>query len=206
MAVSHERASSREAILDAAEAVFAQGGFEGTTFSEICSAANVSRGLPSYLFGSKDALYREVLERSATRLRAAVTEPMRALAPDASLEAAARLFITTYIEYLARNAALVRLLQWELLSDPGAQRPFAPASQLFSEIHEIFAAVAARDRSRVDARMLLASIVALCFFPFVMGTRVKVQTLYDGSNASVAALKRHVTGLIVANLRGEDHA
>jgi TetR/AcrR family transcriptional regulator len=204
--MNRERANSRATILDAAELIFAQRGFDGTTFSDICTAANVSRGLPSYLFGNKAELYREVVARSAERLRAAVTEPMRALARDASLVKAAQLFIDTYIDYLARNAAIVRLLQWELLSDPSSPRPFAPASQLFTEIQEIFAAVAARNRSRADTRMLQASIVSLCFFPFVMGSRVAVQAQYDGSAASVKALKRHVSGLIVASLRGRSHA
>jgi TetR/AcrR family transcriptional regulator len=199
------RANSREAILDAAETVFAERGFDGTTVSDICEAANVSRGLPNYLFGSKEQLYREIVERSAVHLRAAVTEPLLAR-PAKSLRDAVVRFIDTYVDYLARNPAIVRLLQWELLSDPSSPRPFAPASRLFGEIHEIFVGVATRERSEVDVRTLLASVVSLCFFPFVMGTRVKVQMLYDGSYASAGALKRHVTGLITASLRGKRHA
>lgn len=193
------RGGAREAILDAAEAVFAERGLDGTTVSDICAAANVSRGLPNYLFGGKEQLYREVVERSAVRLRAAVTEPLLT-APPRSLRDAVTRFIDTYVDYLARNAAIVRLLQWELLSDPASPRPFAPASRLFGEIHEIFAAAAQRERAKVDVRALLASTVSLCFFPFVMGARVKVQMLYDGSRASVDGLKRHVTGLITASL------
>lgn len=199
------RANSRESILDAAEAVFAERGFDGTTVSDICAAANVSRGLPNYLFGSKEQLYRELVERSAVRLRAAVTEPLLAK-PAKSLRDVVVRFIDTYVDYLASNTAIVRLLQWELLSDPSSPRPFAPASRLFGEIHDIFAAAAARERSNADVRALLASTVSLCFFPFVMGSRVKVQMLYDGSRASVDALKAQVIGLITASLRGKRRA
>ena len=194
--------TSREAILDAAEAVFAQRGLDGATVSDICAAANVSRGLPNYLFGSKEQLYREVVERSAVRLREAVTEPLLT-SPPKSLRDAVRRFIDTYVNYLARNAAIVRLLQWELLSDPASPRPFAPASRLFGEIYEIFAVASARERAKIDVRTLLASTVSLCFFPFVMGTRVPVQMLYDGSQASAEELKRHVTRLITASLEGK---
>ena len=198
-------ANSREAVLDAAESVFADLGFDGATFSDICAAADVSRGLPSYLFGSKDQLYREVVDRAATHLRSAVTEPLRS-GQSLSLEALTHRFIETYIEYLSRNERIVRLLQWELLSDPRSSRPYAPSSALFAEMYEIIDEAARRERSAVDVRALLGSMVALCFFPFVMRDRVKAQTLYDGSKKSIASLKRHASELISAHLRGQRHA
>jgi TetR/AcrR family transcriptional regulator len=54
---------SREAILDAAERLFSDRGFEGVSLQEIASDAGLSRGAPSYFFGSKDSLYEAVLER-----------------------------------------------------------------------------------------------------------------------------------------------
>ncbi|MDP9362946.1 MAG: TetR/AcrR family transcriptional regulator, partial [Chloroflexota bacterium] len=55
---------SREAILDAAEALFAERGYEGASLQEIGRAAGVSRGTPGYFFGSKERLYQAVLERA----------------------------------------------------------------------------------------------------------------------------------------------
>ena len=54
---------SREAILAAAERQFAEHGFDGASLQEIASEAGLSRGAPSYFFGSKDSLYERVLER-----------------------------------------------------------------------------------------------------------------------------------------------
>ena len=56
-------ARSREAILDAGEALFAESGYEGTSLSDVGTLAGVSRGTPGYFFGSKAELYRAVLER-----------------------------------------------------------------------------------------------------------------------------------------------
>src|SRR5713101_224216 len=56
--------ASKKAILDAAEALFAEQGYEATSFQQICDLAGVTRGLPNYFFGSKEGLYRSVLERT----------------------------------------------------------------------------------------------------------------------------------------------
>jgi TetR/AcrR family transcriptional regulator len=52
---------SRAAILAAAERLFAEHGYDGTSLSDIGSAAGLSRGTPSYFFGSKAKLYSEVI-------------------------------------------------------------------------------------------------------------------------------------------------
>jgi TetR/AcrR family transcriptional regulator len=49
---------SRQTILDVAEQLFAEHGFEAVTMERIGRAAGLSRGAPGYYFGSKDALYR----------------------------------------------------------------------------------------------------------------------------------------------------
>ncbi len=197
-----EPSPSRTSVLDAAEAAFALAGFEGTTFSEICEAAGVSRGLPSYLFGSKNALYRAVVTRAAERLRAAVTEPLRSSSRAGSIDEAIALIVETYVDYLAGNAAIVRLLQWELLSDTDPSRPFAPSSELFSELLAILESLFERHgRSEIDSRAVLGSIVALCFFPFMMGRRVDSLGDTNISNpASIRRLKRRILTLLRGGL------
>src|SRR5213079_1883879 len=54
---------SRTTILGAAEALFAERGFEAVSLQEIGDAAGLSRGTPNYFFGSKQDLYVAVLER-----------------------------------------------------------------------------------------------------------------------------------------------
>lgn len=55
--------STRERILDTAEICFAQRGFDGTSLREITSLADVNLGAVNYHFGSKSALFEEVLRR-----------------------------------------------------------------------------------------------------------------------------------------------
>ena len=60
---------SRREILDAAESLFAERGFDGASLEEIGQTAGVSRGTPGYFFGSKEDLYRAVLDRAIAARR-----------------------------------------------------------------------------------------------------------------------------------------
>jgi AcrR family transcriptional regulator len=57
---------SREKILRAAERIFAEKGLAGASVRAITSAAGVNHALIGYYFGSKVALYEEVLYRAST--------------------------------------------------------------------------------------------------------------------------------------------
>jgi TetR/AcrR family transcriptional regulator len=58
----HNSAATREAILEAAERIFGDEGLEGARTEAIAAAAGVNKALLYYYFGSKDGLYRAVLE------------------------------------------------------------------------------------------------------------------------------------------------
>ena len=69
---------TRERILDAAERLFAERGFAGTSVREITDAAAVNLGAVNYHFQSKENLYAEVFARRVAELR----QPMAAVARD----------------------------------------------------------------------------------------------------------------------------
>lgn len=54
---------TRSAILDAAETAFCSAGFSAAALSEIAAAAGVAKSLIHHHFGSKEELWRAVLER-----------------------------------------------------------------------------------------------------------------------------------------------
>src|SRR6056300_931024 len=54
---------TKTAILDAAETLFVEQGFEGASLRSVTSMANVNIAAIHYHFGSKDALVKAVLER-----------------------------------------------------------------------------------------------------------------------------------------------
>lgn len=60
--------NTRERILDAAEVLFAEHGFEATSMRAITAAAGVNLAAVNYHFGSKDALIKEIFRRGLTEL------------------------------------------------------------------------------------------------------------------------------------------
>ncbi|MBP7488534.1 MAG: TetR family transcriptional regulator [Azospira sp.] len=61
-------ADTRERILDAAEHLFTENGFEGTSMRMITGAAGVNLAAVNYHFGSKEQLIQEVFRRRLTWL------------------------------------------------------------------------------------------------------------------------------------------
>lgn len=59
------REESRERILDAAEALFAQRGYHGVTMKDVSREAGVDAGLLHYYFAGKAGVFRAVIERRA---------------------------------------------------------------------------------------------------------------------------------------------
>jgi AcrR family transcriptional regulator len=94
-------------ILDAAEAVFVQRGFHGTSLRDIAKEAGVPLALLSYHFGSKDGLFRAVIERrgpaNAASMRAALQEARKVRGEEARLEAVLRAFIAPVVERSMRG-------------------------------------------------------------------------------------------------------
>ena len=58
-----DRSDAPDAILDAAEWVFAENGFHGATTRAIGERAQANAALIHYYFGSKEALYEAVVAR-----------------------------------------------------------------------------------------------------------------------------------------------
>lgn len=80
------RAENERAIVEAAEAVFAEAGFKGATTAAIAARAGVPKANLHYYFSTKEELYRAVIERVLTAWLAAASsfdesdDPSEALA------------------------------------------------------------------------------------------------------------------------------
>lgn len=68
---------TKRAVLDAAEQLFAERGFAGTSMRDISDASGVSQPLIQHHFGSKDGLYGSVLRRAVENYAARFPEAAR---------------------------------------------------------------------------------------------------------------------------------
>ena len=196
---------SRAAILDAAERLFAEQGYEATSLNQVGTAAGVSRGTPGYFFGSKSDLYQAVLDRSFAEVRDAVREGRaRALAsaqsPDTILAGA----VSDYFDFLAARPNFIRLIEREALN---GGRLFEGVSHL-SAGQEALAAISVElgldDSPSGDAAQLLLSIISLCWFPLIHARTVAPAVGVGLEDAEdLERRKRQVISLVLHGLRGQ---
>jgi AcrR family transcriptional regulator len=120
---------TRDRILKAAERLFAEHGYDGTSIRAIVAKARVNQAAINYHFEGKDGLYREVLS-SAFR---ALTDDQLAHADDVtamSREAALAEFIRRQLRPIAARDELsrhLRIFNWETV------RPTPVFRKLMSE-------------------------------------------------------------------------
>ena len=191
-------ARSREAILDAAERLFAERGYNATSLTDVGTAAGVSRGTPGYFFGSKAELWRAVLERCFAEARAAVlTGRDRALASHERAEVILAAVVGDYFDFLAERPNLVRLMERQALGD-GPEYPDVARAAGQEALAAIVAELGFDDRRSREAAHLLLSMVSLCWFPMVHArTYLPAIGLDADAKDFVKERKEHVVGLIL---------
>ena len=107
----HDARGAREAILDAAEKVFAEHGFDGTRVDVIAAASSYNKGLLFRYFGSKLDLYAAVIRRADEQTRILQEQSIaplldRAAALDAdSLRDLLQTYLKAYFDYLLGASA-----------------------------------------------------------------------------------------------------
>jgi TetR/AcrR family transcriptional regulator len=110
---------AREAILEAAEEVFAREGFAGARIETIGVEAGYNKSLIFHYFGGKDELYQAIMVRLKKRLLDGYLEPLTAFAQCSDEMSTSRLRIflelsvDRYLAFLSQNPRNLRIMAWE---------------------------------------------------------------------------------------------
>ncbi len=192
---------SRAAILDAAEELFARKGYEATSLEDVGRNAGLSRGTPRYFFGTKEDLYKAVLERVFADARESVARG-RAAASGATAEVVIAEAVGSYVDFLASRPSFVRLAEWEALT---GGRFFGETPPHLAFVRDGLAAIG-EELSRgtlrpADPAQILIDVVSLCFFPLAHAdSLLKALGVDPFSPTFLEARKRHVVDLVVRGL------
>ncbi len=187
--------ASKKAILEAAEVLFADKGYEATSLQEICDLAGVTRGLPNYFFGSKETLYRVVLERAMTRAQALVTFLReQAQQPSASAEEILRIAIGRLFDDLVAHPTFIRLTEWEALQG----RYLGNLPLQIQVLREALQLLREHFGWQGDPEQFLIDLVALCWFPLAhTSTFLKALGIDARDPAFLARYKQHMIALLL---------
>jgi AcrR family transcriptional regulator len=101
---------TRERILDAAEALFAEGGYEGTSIRDIADRAAIGVAVVGYHFGPKEALFNTVIGRRGVIMndqREHALRDARRQAGDVPIEVETliRGYVSPFVEYARQGDA-----------------------------------------------------------------------------------------------------
>jgi AcrR family transcriptional regulator len=153
---------TRDAILDAAEELFSHKGFTATTIKQIGRASATNPALLYYYFGSKESLYRAVIDRLAEQL---VARGTASLGEARTAEDAVRGIVEAQAAFLRQHPCAPALMIREML-DHGARHAdqFIPrvSSQLFQRLcgHIEAGQKAGRFRQDFDPRFAAISTIS----------------------------------------------
>jgi AcrR family transcriptional regulator len=116
----HDAEGTREAILNAAEEVFAEHGFDGARIDAIAEKAGYNKSLIFQYFDDKLGLYAAVVRRADDQTRVLQDQAMTALqdesvklSPD-QIRNLMRSYIGWYFDYLVEHPRVMRIFNWEM--------------------------------------------------------------------------------------------
>lgn len=164
-------------ILSTARQLFAARGFDGVSINDIATASGVSKANIFHHFGSKQALYMEVLKTSLNEF-GELTEHLQ---PErAPLEQRLYHFMLAHASHLRAHPAAAHVIQRELLEDRDEvtreladQATGAQFKRLFGLLQE--AQQSGEIRADVDLAALVVMIIGVVAFQFQVNSLLRHQ-------------------------------
>src|SRR5581483_2893014 len=201
--------TTHEAILNAAEAVFAEHGFDGTSMDAIAQISGYNKSLLFQYFGNKLGLYTQVLKRADREMGELMGRVFSPVLEDETLASDADRFrdflrstCGAIFDYMVAHPKLMHLFNWEQAE--GWQIFTRIASQFEPEDLTRFEALflnarrAGLLRSDLDSVVMVVLIQQICWS--ALAALPLYQSLFAGRNAPSAAVLTHVREQIVAFL------
>jgi AcrR family transcriptional regulator len=198
--------STRQRILGAAEALFAERGFAGASLRQVTTAAKVNLAAVNYHFGSKDNLIEEVFRRRLDELSHHRLENLAKLEAtgNASLETVLDAFITPALELsLDRKGGSVfmRVLARAFAEHNSSLRRFL--SENYGYVLKDFAAAFARALPHLDKQELYWRLdIAVGALTYAMADFGVIQRRSgESERAYREQMARHLIHFTAAGLR-----
>jgi TetR/AcrR family transcriptional regulator len=201
--------ATREAILTAAEANFAEHGFDGARIDTIAEASSYNKTLIFRYFGDKLGLYTEVLKRADREMSELIARLFAPLLEDETIVSDAhrfRGFLTTtfaaFFDYMVEHPHFTRMINWEQAE--GWQTFARIASQFetydLARLEELFSRAqrAGLLRHDLDVVVVILLIVQTCWS--TLPTLPLYQSFLAGRGFSSATSLSYLREQIIAFL------
>lgn len=205
---NHKRNSShtKQLILDAAETLFAQHGFSGTSISMICNSCKYNKSLIFQYFGDKIGLYNAVLVRIRESEGEKIIEILKKMGGQLisnkkQLRACLQTFINSYFDILIGAPNLRAILTWEMaegwknfnkLPETKVEKEFNKQMQVFIENLSTVDGL----NPHIQTEIIITSMTNMCLIHLQMIPRYSA-VLGKGSDKIFIEARSQVSQLIL---------
>jgi len=196
--------TTEQKILDAAEVIFHEKGFDGARMQEIADKASINKGLLHYYFKSKDALFDSIFNMAVKKMSGNINSILKM---EISLEEKIDLIIDSYMNLLLRNSSLPRFVIAEINKDSDR----FIKKYLSGEINNVFSKFIDSVQKEIDAgkikpidpKHLFMNMLSMILFPFVGKPMIQVLIGFDNKEYNKLMIERreHIKEFIKQAIR-----
>ncbi|MEA3222346.1 MAG: TetR family transcriptional regulator, partial [Thermodesulfobacteriota bacterium] len=136
--------SAREKILQAADTLFGEIGFDATTTREISEISNTNKSLIHYHFKNKEGLFQSVLDHYFENLSDTL---QNVLLGREDIEDRLERFINAYLDFLEQNKNYIRIVQREITGGKNMDRVIQHMIQNFQMVIKVIREAYPKTRS-----------------------------------------------------------
>ena len=194
---------TRSRLLSAGIRLFSQRGYDGTSVDEIVLEAGANKRMVYHYFGSKEAIYREVLREVFGRL---TNIELAMVDQEEGVEEALEALVRAYFAFLAANPEFVQLLLWENLGKGRHLMAMGDAlskAPILDVLHRVLRRGVREGQigPGFDSKHLLINLIGLCLIYFSnrytlsqsVGLDLRSpQILQDGVNQVLSLVKHGI--------------
>jgi AcrR family transcriptional regulator len=153
----------RERVLAAAVRLFADFGFDGVSMQQIADEAAVARATPSYFFGSKEGLWKAVLDEQSRLVASILPAAAARLGEGGTPAALLDELVDAVFAFEASHESFYRLLGWaNLQGTPVIREAAIHGEAVASALRAVRSVMTPVGHPESDAAQALLSVVALC--------------------------------------------
>ena len=155
-----EKVDKREHILDFAEKLFSEHGFEGTSTRLISKDACVNMAMLNYYFGSKEGLYKAVLERRISGFRQSLIS-----LNEENISSWEKIYrcIEMYVDRVMGNKCFNRLIHREMSLQQPSDITESIADTMMRNVNEVIKIITEGMKNgsfrKVDTELTVSSIL-----------------------------------------------
>jgi AcrR family transcriptional regulator len=204
--------ATKDRLLAAATTLFAQRGFHGTTARDIARHAGVNLAAGNYHYGSKKALYLQVLRAQFAEIRGQLarrgaSRPPSELArlSEAAIVDLLRTRVGAMLDMLVGPApALHGALMQREMTDPSDALPVIVEefmAPMVEEVERILACLQPRLERRVLRRCVFGIVGQVVFYRFAMPALLRMHGWSDYPTTLAPQLAAHITEFSLGGLQ-----